>query len=419
MFKLFVILAAVNGVVQSLPYTLNRQEENVESAKNSTENEEPTGARVRFTPGKGLDITSNDGDFRLVTNLFGQVLYTMAYDEEEEASQSLQIRRARLIFKGHWFGEHNKYTIQLAFSPKDLQFKDGSPTKSPVFDWFLTFDYLRDLTFRFGQYRVPYSRQRRIPVAKLQLIDRALANGEFNLDRDIGFDLLSKNLFGLDFLRYNAGVYIGEGRDAYAQTDLALLYCARLELLPLGLFDDYIEADLERRKKPALSIGAAYSFIDEAKGNKGILGSRPTDEGTTDTHNLTADIMFKAVGLSILAEFFFRKGIREYGDATVIDDTTGAQMPAPREGPRDGIGWFAQTGWVVPVIPLPLAARSSQVHPRGDGTSLLRGDEVGGGINWWFHGPSMKLSADYFHIYREGSFSAATDQVRVQFQAGF
>ncbi|MCP4603913.1 MAG: hypothetical protein GY847_25895 [Proteobacteria bacterium] len=391
----------------------------------ASETGDPNTVSTRFIPGKGLDITSRNNDFRIVTKLFGQVLYTMSHeekDEEDDTTQSLQIRRARLIFSGHWFGEHNKYNIQLAFSPRDLQFKDGSPTKSPVFDWYLTFDYLRDLSFRLGQYRVPYSRQRRISIAKLQLIDRALANHEFNLDRDIGMDFHSKDFLGLNLLRYNAGVFIGKGRDAYEQADPALLYSARIELLPLGMFDDYVETDLKRRKRPAMSIGAAYAFIDQAEGNKGILGSRPEDGGTTDTHNLTADIMFKVFGISLLSEFFYRKGKRNYGDATIIDDS-GTEIPAPREDPRDGLGWFAQVGWLVPVIPVELSARYSQVHPVGDQTSLGRGDEVGGGINWQIFGNSIKLSADYFHIFKDedknGLIDNVVDQVRIQLQAGF
>ncbi len=374
---------------------------------------------IHFEPGKGLDIKNGDGSFRLTTKLFGQVLYTMLYAAEaEDATQSLQIRRARLMFSGNWFGEHNKFKVQLAFSPKDMQFKNGNPTKSPVFDWILIFDHLRDLSIRLGQYRVPYSRQRRIPIAKLQLIDRAIANHEFNLDRDIGFDLHSKNLFGIDLLRYHAGVFIGEGRDAYAQTDLALLYSARIEILPLGIFKDYLGPDLERSRKPRLSIGAAYAFVDKAKGNKGIIGDAPTDGGTTDTHNLTADVMFKIAGVSLLGEVFYRQGRRDFGEATTIDDS-GAEVPAPLEAPRDGMGWLAQLGWVVPVIPLELSARYSQVHPTGDETSLTRSDELGGGINWWIFGPSMKLAADYFHIFSDADIGAAVDQVRVQIQAGF
>jgi phosphate-selective porin OprO/OprP len=376
------------------------------------------GVSAEFEPGKGLDMSSSDGDFRLVTNLAGQVLYTVVSDEEEETSQSLQIRRARLVFSGHWFGEHNKYYIQFALSPRDLQFKDGNPTKSPVFDWILTFDYLRDFSFRLGQYRVPFSRQRRIPYSKLQLVDRALANFEFNLDRDIGMDFHSNNLLGLDLFRYNAGVFIGEGRDTYEQSDFELLYVARVEVLPLGMFEDYFEADLERRSKPALSIGAAYAFLDKAKGNRGILGSAPSDGGTTDTHNATADLMFKLVGFSLLSEVYYRKGKRDFGDATVIGES-GVEVAAPLEDARTGMGWFAQVGWVVPKVPFELAGRYSQVRPVGDHTSLTRSDEVGGGLNWYFFGPSLKLSADYFHTFKEGDLDNATDQLRVQLQAGF
>ncbi len=369
-----------------------------------------------YTPGKGLAVHSLDGRFKVNTKLFGQVLYTFVNDNDGHNSQSLQIRRARLLFSGFAFGEHNKYFVQLAFSPKDMQWQDGAPTKSPVFDWYFTFDHLRDLTFQIGQYRVPYSRQRRIPISKLQFIDRTLANFEFNLDRDIGFHFSSKDLFGLGLLRYYAGVFIGEGRDGYAETDTNFLYNARIEILPLGLFDDYLEADLERRKTPALSIGAAYAFLDEAKGDQGILGSMPIDGGTTDMHNLTADLMFKIAGVSILGEFFWRDGQRKeqsFGDVQILESEVA------QTAPRDGIGYFAQAGWVVPKIPLEIVARYSALRHLKKSSTLDDGDEIGAGIAYYIFGPALKVSADYHHTWYLGELDEANDQVRLEFQAGF
>ena len=81
-------------------------------------------------------------------------------------------------------------------------------------------------------------------IAVGRLFDR---NAEFTLDRDLGLDIRSKDLFGLDKLRYYAGVYIGEGRNTSNKTigagDQGLLYIGRVEIMPLGSFDDYSEAD--------------------------------------------------------------------------------------------------------------------------------------------------------------------------------
>jgi phosphate-selective porin OprO/OprP len=84
---------------------------------------------------------------------------------------------------------------------------------TPVYDAYLQFEQLRDLTVRVGQYRVMYTRERNIADVNPLLIDRSLVNAEFNVDRDIGLDIRSEDLGGIKKLRYYAGVYLGEGRD--------------------------------------------------------------------------------------------------------------------------------------------------------------------------------------------------------------
>lgn len=387
-------------------------------------------ATSAFQPGKGLEIHSADKAFKLNIKLFAHVLYTATGGtgplsttktrDIDNYQQSFEVRRARLVFSGNFFGEHNQYYVQLAFSPKDMQFKNGAPSKSPIFDWYFKFDYLRDLTLQVGQYRIPYSKQRQLPYANLQFIDRSLGNFEFNLDRDIGCDLRSDDFLGLGLLRYRVGVFIGEGRDGVAATDFGMLYVARVELLPLGIYKDNSEADLERRVKPGLAIGAAYAFAHDAKRDRGILGNAPDDEGATDIHNATVDIALKVAGISVFSEFYMRQGWRHYGDGTVIDDVTGDEIPAPHTPPRNALGWFGQLGYVLPWAPLEPVFRYSQVHPYRTDTSIGdRVDEVGGGLNWYIEGSAMALKADYHHRFSGGDLGDGTHELRLSFQAGF
>ena len=128
-----------------------------------------------------------------------------------------------------------------------------------------------------GQYKVPYSRQRVVSSGNLQFVDRSIANGEFTLDRDVGLDIRAKNLFGVDKLRYYAGVYMGEGHSSYAEGDFGMMHLARMEFLPFGMFKDYSEASLKWVKKPKPSIGAAFGYVGEGKKNQGIIGDVPAD----------------------------------------------------------------------------------------------------------------------------------------------
>jgi hypothetical protein len=370
---------------------------------------------IVFTPGKGLVVKSKDGDFSLALQWRAQVLFAIENEHTDgaEATQALQIRRARLSLSGNMFGKSNKFKSELALSPRDVSLSDAGVGTSPLLDAYFDFVHLRDLSFRVGQYKVPFSHQRVVSSADLQLVDRAITNAEFNLDRDIGFDFHSEDLFGLDLLRYHLGVYTGEGRNSFADSDFGLSYMVRSEVLPFGLFDDLVEGDFER-SGPRLAIGAAYAFIDRAKTDRGILGGAPVDGGTTDFNVVTADATFKVAGFSAMTEFFYRSGERDSGP--LLDDT-GAPIldadgnPLATAPARDGLGLLLQAGYLVPRIPLEVVGRYAFVRASDDAghDGLSDEDEVGGGLNYYFAEHSLKLQGDYMRLSNDGDFGTGTD----------
>lgn len=368
--------------------------------------------RAQFRPGSGLSIGSADRAFLLTTRLRLQVLFSVD-DEDGALGNALQLRRARVVFAGNFFGSHNRMKLELALSPRDMAMdSEGVAHRTPVLDWYFDFDHLRDLTLRVGQYKIPFNRQRVISSGDLQLVDRSAAQGEFTLDRDVGVEVRSADFLGLDRLRYYLGVYNGEGRDPFRSRDFGLLYLGRVEVLPMGRFDDYEEADFER-SPPRLSLGLAYAYLDRAPGVQGSLGRAPRDGGTTDYHNVAADAVLKMWGLSVLSEFYWRDGTRNPGAAV---DGSGA--PVPVEAPRNGLGWFAQAGYLFPHTAFEVAARYSLVRQTG-GSSLADRDEVGGGVSYYFGQHSFKLQADYFRTWGERGFADGWDRLRVQLQSAF
>ncbi|KIG18473.1 FmdC precursor [Enhygromyxa salina] len=383
---------------------------------------------IRFRPGKGLTFASKDDKYKLAMGLRVQMLYTLDHDNDaapdvEPVTHTFQLRRARLAFQGNVFGEHNKYKLELSFSPRDISLKNSTAKFTILRDFYVEFDYLRNLTVRVGQYKLPYSHQRVISSGKLQLVDRSIVGSEFDLDRDIGIDIRSKDFLGVKRLRYYAGVYMGGGRDNYTLEPVAgrggLVYIARIEVAPFGQFDDYTEGDFDRTKKPRLSLGVAYSYMDDAVVNRGTKGSTPTDGGTTDYHNANAGLQFKVLGLAISGEFFWRQGRRHVGDAEV-EDELGNLVLAPIEAPRNGLGWFVQAGYMIPHAPIEVAARYSEIRALGTETETAISDrrEAGGGLSWYIAGHPYKLQADYFRIW-DDAIGRGLDEIRVQAQISF
>ncbi len=371
---------------------------------------------IAYRPGKGIQIKSEDGKFSLVTRLRLQTLATVANRSKEPAEMGIILRRARLQFIGNMYGKHNKFKSELAFSPRDLRMKqidsDVVLRETPLLTWYMEFDHLRDLTVRVGQYKIPYSRQRVISSGNQQMVDRSLANGEFNLDRDIGFDIRSKDFMGLGMFKYYAGVYNGEGRSQFTNGNSDLMFMGRVEFLPLGMFSDYSEGDLERLAKPGVSIGVAYASARNARGSKVNRDRAPEDGGTTDFQSMTADISFKFKGLALSSEFHWREGERNVGDA--VDDMG---MAIPEQAARNGIGWFVQAGYLVPKMPIELTGRYGQTRAKDD-SSIGDSNEAGMALSYYFAQHPFKLQADGFQLWDEG-FGDGRTRVRVQMQLAF
>lgn len=397
---------------------------------------------IRWSPGDGLTFASEDGLFSLALRLRAQFLYEveMPYDRAEgergDVEQNLLIRRARVVFAGNMWGAKTKYKVELAVAPADIGMRslpgtdnppmtngDNYVSRSLLLDWYVEFKQLRDLNVRVGQYKVSYSRERVISSGDLQFVDRSLLNQEFTVDRDVGIELRSRDLFGWDKrLRYAVGIYNGDGHSQYELDTFSPMYLARLEFLPLGDFEDYEQSDLERSDKPGLSIGVAYARIQDAAGSRGILGSRFADGGTTDYNNVTADLMFKYAGLSIESAYFLRDGTRSAGDA--VDDEG---MPIAAVAPRAGWGAGAQVGYLLPTTELELAARGNVIRQRGSDSesSLRERNELACAVSYYVARHSYKLQADWTRYWGMGERDAGVelengfDVVRVQLQAAF
>ncbi len=379
--------------------------------------ERPLGSGT-FKPGKGIQWGTADKRFVVNLGLALQFLYTFndarpRVPNAQNTSQIFEVRRARVFLQGNVFSEHVKYYLQLQLSPRDLGIQDGKVTQSPVFLGFTTFDRFSNFVPQIGVQWIPYSHQRVAPIMKLQMIDFSMASAEFGLERDIGVQFLSNDLGKLDRLKYHLGVFMGEGVQFTKPTDVGMIYVGRLEYLPFGDFDDYPEVDFNRRMKPKLAIAAAYAFDHGDRRSKPSTAIAFADGGTTDSHNATADVVFKMAGFSMLGDFWFRHGKRKGGG--VEDPITGDDVPIERA--RNGIGGTAQAGFLIPRLPIEIAGRYSGVRPIGKQSSLLALNEAGPGLAYYFAEHSVKLQLDYFHGW--GAHDVRTERVRLQLQVTF
>jgi hypothetical protein len=378
---------------------------------------------IKFRPGKGVEINSADDDFQLRIRVRVQFLWTVLSgevgpkeaDEPDEVTNNFRIRRARFIFQGHAFGKHNQYKLEIDPLRKD----------NVVLDYYLDFTKKRDVQVRIGQYKISSNRQRVISSGNLQMVDRSIVNAEFTLDRDMSLDIRSRDFLGKDKMRYVFGISTGNGLNNPQFSDFSMVYLARLEYMPLGIFRDYSEVDFARTK-PRLSIGVAYSFFQGATRVRGMIGDDFAAGGTANYHFAYVDAIFKARGFSAITELAFREGYRKtIGDNTeppgcdlVTDPMCALADPTAA---RNGIGWMLQAGYLVPHTRFEFAGRGGLIKSISTRrpTSLTNRAATTFSVSWYFARHPFKIQADVSQIWnanQENYFDGATT-FRLQLQA--
>ncbi len=369
-------------------------------------------ATERFTvegrPGAGVTVTLRDPSISLNVSSRAQFRGTLTAPSQGDLQTELSVRTVRLILSGHAFSTDVRYYLQLALASQDYE----SGNASPLFDVWAQYTALRDLQVRVGQFFVPFDRARTVRELGLQFVDRQQAVRELSLDRDVGVELSSRDLFGLGGrLQYALGVFSGEGRNRVG-ADAGFLYVARVQVSPLGSFDDNLEGDLERRASPRLAIGVAGAYNQSTTRAQSTFGAT-LSHGAYDYLHAAVDLHFKWRGLSLLAEGLWR-GASSASHAYVADGR------AQTEWSRSGYGYLVQVG-VMLTSRFELTARWDQLSAVTDTDPTLRtlvstrGREVGAGANLYLGGHAYKLQADWQMNFGDDA-SSAQHVARLQLQ---
>ena len=271
--------------------------------------------------GKGFHINGKDSTFHMKIGLRFQNLFINQWNVADEAGEGLYnhtsnflVRRARLKFDGFAYTPKLKYKFELGLTNRDNggvadEFNDGPKF---ILDAFIQYNFYKNLSIRVGQGKLPGNRERVISSGNLQFVDRSRVNSRFNIDRDMGIQLLNHHKLGGDFVMKEMFAFSqGEGRNVTAgNLGGGFGYTFRVEFLPFGNFaskGDYVGAAVKREATPKLSVGISYDLNDNAARNRGQNGSFIQDSlGNYVGKNLQTlfvDAMFKYQGFSFMGEY--------------------------------------------------------------------------------------------------------------------
>lgn len=295
--------------------------------------------------------------------------------EEEQDDSSFRLRRIRLKWGGRAY-KYFKYKIELAL---------GKGKPATVIDYWSEYDKLSYAKIRFGQWKVPFNRQRVVSSSKQQMIDRASAQDEFTMGRQIG-TMVSGKLFNKKF-EYYAGIFNGNGRGMKQNDNNEHLYIARVSWNPFGAYGKGIgemESDLAWSEKPKAHLSAAIAFDGAADETIDLKRVGEITAKEVDRTSIVAEYGLKYKGFSTNAEAYWRKydGI----DTSVIDTN-----PSTKVIDR---GFFVQGGYFLIPKKFEIAGRYSLVDFDNQRTTdALR--ETAFGLNWFFAGHNKKVQVNW------------------------
>lgn len=255
---------------------------------------------------KGIGFNSPDGSFGLNmrTRMQNRLVFNLRDDFSIEDIEA-RVSRLRLRFDGYIKSKKLTYYLQLSFSRGDQDW-DNTQVPNVVRDAMVYYHFNERFYIGFGQGKLPGNRQRIVSSGQQQFFDRSVVNANFTLDRDFGlFAYYSQDLAKMH-IRLKGAISTGEGRNQL-KTDQGLMYTARFELLPLGIFTgdgDFSEGDLEHEKTPKVALAAGYAFNHKARRSRGTTGL-PLFE-SRDLKSFFADALVKYKGWALSTEFISR-----------------------------------------------------------------------------------------------------------------
>lgn len=367
--------------------------------------------------GKGiLNISGKDSTWSMNFTTRFQLLGSGTWQENQDGgtdfNSNFLVRRARLKFKGFAFTKNLTYKLEIGLANQDI---DGASYYTDyadkiIQDAYIQWKFYKNLSIKAGQAKLPGNIERLISSGSLQFVDRSLLNKEFNIDRDIGLQLLNEHYLTPTFLiREQLAFSQGDGRNVTVGNMGGYQYTGRIELLPLGTFknDNEMEGSaLEREDKPRVMIAVAYDYNDDAvntQSNRGDFMGIEENLYQTDITTMFADVVFKYKGVSLLAEYANRSA----EDAIAKDDQGIPTGDVVRTGNAFNIqgGYLFDSNWE-------LSGRYTHVDLDQEVQSIMEENQYTLGVSKYIVGHNLKLQTDISYA----TFADQSDMVMARLQ---
>lgn len=345
---------------------------------------------------KSFFLRSGDGDFSLAIQGRVQGRYTFQSTDGDGGRTEVSnfaVQRARITLGGDAFGKI-EYKFQADFGRGTVSLKD------------YYFDYkLGNTMIRTGQFKRPFSRQQITSSGSLEFVDRAITNGAFDANRDVGV-MVHNNYEKSPEIEWAVGLFNGNGENQ-APVLFGPALVARAGYNANGL-KGYSEADFEGGP---LRFGVAASVLAELDINDEQTPDdvdNPTDRDSAIRAQL--DYMVKAEGFSSTGGVYY---------ATTRDPSEDPNTTNFGEQTGDILGFHIQAGYLVNNMHQ-IAGRFAMLVDQKEGSDGDDQMEVAAAYSLYLGKHGLKWQTDVSLIAR-GADSSLSDRVlgRTQLQLSF
>lgn len=360
----------------------------------SQSSEDTTFVKVRYGH-KGFEFNTSDNKFLLQIQGRLQLRLSTPGDQDPvtyddyltENKTAFKINRARLKIGGHAYEPWLKYYFEYELSQSNL------------LDFRIMLEKWEFLSFKAGQWKVEFTRERFISSGEQQMVDRSLINREFTLDRQQGLEVYG-HLKGKGILDFNywAATLTGTGRGSTTNDDNNIMYFGRAQWNFLGREVGFEGSDLEFHEKPAAYVAFAaatnqspYTRFSQAGGGY-LTGFEDGEPGQYRVNQTNLESAFLYKGFSAQTEWHHKD---------IIDKLNGNATTQLR-------GYYVQGGYFFHYLfdwfpkKMEIAARYAEFKSDTDLPENLQ-TETSIACNWFFHGHKCKLTG-------EGSYFSYQDR---------
>jgi len=350
----------------------------------------PRGPEIKLTLGGFIQANFEDGDVSAFEGRFGLT----------ELKDRFRLRRARINLTGE-FAENFDFKIE-----GDFENSDGISSSRTAFsatDIFINWHQFPEAQIKIGQWKAPFGLEQTTPDTSLFTIERSLPTGAITPERQIGVQIWGKPFTSIwpeqkDLLTYYAGIFNGNGRNTTINDNNNFMAVGRLELMPFKgkLFGQDSSLKLggdvmNSRDDKGTNISQTLNLLVNADGSLSPYVLPGADERTA----WSADAWLTVGPFDLIGEYL----------AEDVDGRTVAGHP-PGFADFDPSGWYVQGSYFI--IPKKLQAVVKWESLEPDQVDDDNIHSVTAGLNYYIHGDSIKLMANYVHTWSD--FRAAHPQ---------